>query len=84
MPAQVLPDPIPAPSKHDGMRPASSHEVSEMKVFPPSQSLSPQRMEVDLSPPIKRASPKVDRLSSVMEGVVGNENANANGNGVGH
>lgn len=82
MPAQVLPDPIPAPSKHDGMRPTSSHEVSEMKVFPPSQSLSPQRMEVDLSPPVKRASPKVERMSDVMQGVVGDENAN--GNGVGH
>jgi hypothetical protein len=62
MPAQVLPDPIPAPSKHDGMRPKSSHEVSETSVFPPSQSLSPQRKMQNLSPPVKKSSPVPERV----------------------
>jgi hypothetical protein len=62
MPAQVLPDPIPAPSKHDGLRPTSSHEVSETPVFPPSQSLSPQHKPQILSPPVKKSSPTPDRV----------------------
>lgn len=62
MPAQVLPDPIPAPSKHDGMRPVSSHEMSETPVFPPSQSLSPQHKPQILSPPVKKSSPAPDRV----------------------
>ncbi|KAH7095783.1 hypothetical protein FB567DRAFT_39746 [Paraphoma chrysanthemicola] len=58
MPAQVLPDPIPAPSKHDGIRPTSSHEMSETPVFPPVQSLSPQHRPQIMSPPVKKMSPK--------------------------
>lgn len=79
MPAQVLPDPIPAPSKHDGMRPVSSHEVSEKSVFPPSQSLSPQHKPQILSPPVKKASPRPERMSFEMDGVM-----NGNGNGEAH
>lgn len=79
MPAQVLPDPIPAPSKHDGMRPVSSHEVSEKSVFPPSQSLSPQHKPQILSPPVKKASPRPERMSFEMAGVI-----NENGNGEAH
>ncbi|KAH3952561.1 hypothetical protein HBI56_143110 [Parastagonospora nodorum] len=72
MPAQVLPDPIPAPSKHDAMRPVSSHEMSEKSVFPPSQSLSPQRTPQILSPPVKKASPTPDK----MQGIEMNGNGN--------
>jgi hypothetical protein len=74
MPAQVLPDPIPAPSKHDGMRPVSSHEMSEKSVFPPSQSLSPQRLPQILSPPVKKASPTPEKMMGVE--MYGNGNAN--------
>ncbi|KAL5120314.1 hypothetical protein ACEQ8H_001872 [Pleosporales sp. CAS-2024a] len=63
--AQVLPDPIPAPSKHDGIRPVSSHEVGEKSVFPPSQSLSPQRLPQILSPPVKKASPTPEKMQGI-------------------
>lgn len=68
MPAQILPDPIPAPSKHDGMRPTSSHEMSETPVFPPAQSLSPQHKPQILSPPVKKSSPVPDRMQGVQMG----------------
>jgi hypothetical protein len=77
MPAQVLPDPIPAPSKHDGMRPMSSHDMSETSVFPPSQSLSPKRTETILDPPVKKASPQPERMRGVE--MYGNMNGNGNG-----
>lgn len=57
MPAQILPDPIPAPLKHDGARPPSSHEMSEAHVFPPIKSLSPSVPPQNLSPPVKKSSP---------------------------
>jgi hypothetical protein len=57
MPAQILPDPIPAPSKHDGARPPSSHEMSETHVFPPIKSLDPIVPPQNLSPPTKKSSP---------------------------
>ncbi|KAL5393304.1 hypothetical protein DPSP01_000128 [Paraphaeosphaeria sporulosa] len=57
MPAQILPDPIPAPLKHDGARPPSSHEVSETHVFPPLKALSPIVPPQNLSPPTKKSSP---------------------------
>ncbi|KAF2832986.1 hypothetical protein CC86DRAFT_364982 [Ophiobolus disseminans] len=66
MPAQVLPDPIPAPSKHDAMRPVSSHAMSETSVFPPSQSLSPKREPTIMSPPVKKSSPAPDRMQGVQ------------------
>jgi hypothetical protein len=68
MPAQVLPDPIPAPLKHDGVRPASSHEVSETRVFPPAQSLSPLRTPQILSPPVKKTSPTPERRQNALNG----------------
>lgn len=61
MPAQLLPDPIPAPSKHEGVRPPSSHEMSEVHVFPPIKSLSPNVPLQNLSPPMKKSSPTPDR-----------------------
>ncbi|KAJ4353383.1 uncharacterized protein N0V89_005112 [Didymosphaeria variabile] len=65
MPAQILPDPIPAPSKHDGARPPSSHEMSEAHVFPPIKSLSPSVPPQNLSPPVKKSSPAPNRTLDV-------------------
>jgi hypothetical protein len=62
MPAQVLPDPVPAPSKHDGMRPKSSHEMSETPIFPPIRGLSPHTNPQNLSPPVKKASPTPENI----------------------
>ena len=62
MPAQILPDAIPAPLKHDGARPESSHEMSETRVFPPVRSLNPDESPVILSPPVKKSSPSPERL----------------------
>lgn len=62
MPAQMLPDPIPAPLKHDGMRPVSSHQMSETPIFPPIKALSPQRNPQILDPPTKKSSPAPDRF----------------------
>ena len=61
MPAQILPDAIPAPLKHDGARPPSSHEMSETRVFPPVRSLNPDSSPVILSPPVKKSSPAPER-----------------------
>ncbi|PVH98786.1 hypothetical protein DM02DRAFT_29961 [Periconia macrospinosa] len=61
MPAQVLPDPIPAPSKHDAARPVSSHEVSEKMILPPVKSLPPSTPFQDLSPPMKKTSPTPEK-----------------------
>ncbi|ORY13759.1 hypothetical protein BCR34DRAFT_480526 [Clohesyomyces aquaticus] len=61
MPAHVLPDPIPAPEKHDGARPASSHSISETPVFPPIKSLSPSTKPQNFSAPVKKASPTPER-----------------------
>ncbi|KAF2266879.1 hypothetical protein CC78DRAFT_552246 [Lojkania enalia] len=61
MPAQVLPHPIPAPEKHDGLRPMSSHSLSETPILPPIKSLSPSAAPQNLSPPTKKASPTPDR-----------------------
>jgi hypothetical protein len=61
MPAQVLPDPIPAPLKHDGARPMSSHEMSETPIFPPIRSLNPDASPQILSPPVKKSSPAPER-----------------------
>jgi hypothetical protein len=55
-PAQILPDPIPAPSKHDGSRPVS-HETSERIIMPPVKALPPSVPPQDLSPPTKKSSP---------------------------
>lgn len=62
MPAQMLPDPIPAPSKHDAMRPVSSHQMSETPVFPPVKSLDPVSCPPILEPPTKKQSPQPDRF----------------------
>ncbi|KAF1840840.1 uncharacterized protein K460DRAFT_295273 [Cucurbitaria berberidis CBS 394.84] len=74
MPAQMLPDPIPAPLKHDGMRPVSSHAMSETPIFPPVKSLSPQRNPQILEPPTKKPSPTPERfhLASVSHNGLGN------------
>lgn len=74
MPAQMLPDPIPAPSKHDGMRPVSSHEMSETPIFPPVKALSPQRNPQILEPPTKKPSPTPERfqLASFGQNGLGN------------
>ncbi|KAF2638032.1 hypothetical protein P280DRAFT_456837 [Massarina eburnea CBS 473.64] len=61
MPAQMLPDPIPAPLKHEVARPLSSHDMSERMILPPIKSLSPNTPFQDLSPPTKKASPTPDR-----------------------
>ncbi|CAG5156917.1 uncharacterized protein ALTATR162_LOCUS4710 [Alternaria atra] len=74
MPAQMLPDPIPAPLKHDGMRPVSSHQMSETPVFPPIKSLEPLSSPTILDPPVKKSSPAPDRFLDRMNGL----------NGVGH
>ncbi|KAH8727533.1 hypothetical protein GQ44DRAFT_770104 [Phaeosphaeriaceae sp. PMI808] len=65
MPAQILPDPIPAPSKHDAIRPVSSHEMSETSIFPPAQALSPAHKPLILSPPVKKSSPGPERKNGV-------------------
>ncbi|KAJ4329661.1 hypothetical protein N0V95_010169, partial [Ascochyta clinopodiicola] len=57
----ILPDAIPAPLKHDGARPASSHEMSETPIFPPIKSLNPDASPQILSPPVKKSSPSPDR-----------------------
>ncbi|KAB2101602.1 hypothetical protein AG0111_0g10290 [Alternaria gaisen] len=74
MPAQMLPDPIPAPLKHDGMRPISSHQMSETPIFPPVKSLEPLSSPTILDPPVKKSSPAPDRFLDRMNGL----------NGVGH
>ncbi|KAF2748100.1 hypothetical protein M011DRAFT_485976 [Sporormia fimetaria CBS 119925] len=57
-PAKVLPDPIPAPEKHDVARlPASSQSFSQTNLFPPVQALSPNVKPQNLSPPVKKMSP---------------------------
>ncbi|KAF2739934.1 hypothetical protein EJ04DRAFT_260993 [Polyplosphaeria fusca] len=61
MPAQMLPHPIPAPEKHDGLRPMSSHSLSETPVLPPIKSLSPSAAPPNLSPPTKKAEPTPER-----------------------
>ncbi|KAL5419418.1 hypothetical protein PMIN03_000608 [Paraphaeosphaeria minitans] len=68
MPAQILPDPIPAPLKHDGARPPSSHEVSETHVFPPFKALSPIVPLQNLSPPTKKSSPVPVRAYDATNG----------------
>jgi hypothetical protein len=59
--SQILPDPIPAPSKHDGARPISSHDTSEKMVLPPIKALPPSAPPQDLSPPTKKTSPTPNR-----------------------
>ncbi|USP74292.1 hypothetical protein yc1106_01566 [Curvularia clavata] len=69
MPAQMLPDPIPAPSKHDGVRPLSnSHHLSDTPVFPPIKSLEPLSSPTILDPPVKKSSPAPERFREVMNG----------------
>ncbi|KAI4945925.1 hypothetical protein J4E91_007366 [Alternaria rosae] len=68
MPAQMLPDPIPAPSKHDAMRPVSSHQMSETPVFPPVKSLEPLSSPTILDPPVKKSSPAPNRILDVTNG----------------
>lgn len=68
MPAQVLPDPIPAPLKHDGARPFSSHEMSETRIFPPVKGLGPVEKTQILSPPVKKSSPAPERVSMLGGG----------------
>jgi chemotaxis protein histidine kinase CheA len=68
MPAQMLPDPIPAPSKHDAMRPVSSHQMSETPIFPPVKSLEPLSSPTILDPPVKKSSPAPDRFRDVTNG----------------
>lgn len=55
-----LPDPVPAPEKHDGARPVSSHKFSETTILPP-MNLAPDQREQNLSPPVKKTSPTPDR-----------------------
>ncbi|KAF2189679.1 hypothetical protein K469DRAFT_658746 [Zopfia rhizophila CBS 207.26] len=73
MSTQVLPLPIPAPEKHDGVRPISSHSMSETPILPPIKSLSPSAKPQILSPPTKKPSPAPERLQFTPVG----------GNGVG-
>ncbi|KAF2018762.1 hypothetical protein BU24DRAFT_418311 [Aaosphaeria arxii CBS 175.79] len=61
-PAQMLPAPIPAPEKHDGARPISSHNMSVTPVLPPIKALSPSAKPQNLSPPTKKQSPTPDRF----------------------
>jgi hypothetical protein len=61
MPAHMLPDPIPAPSKHDGARPMSSHSSFGLSVLPPIKSLSPDAKPQIMSPPVKKSSPAPQR-----------------------
>ncbi|KAI4707837.1 hypothetical protein J4E89_007466 [Alternaria sp. Ai002NY15] len=68
MPAQMLPDPIPAPSKHDAMRPVSSHQMSETPIFPPVKSLEPLSSPTILDPPVKKSSPAPNRILDVTNG----------------
>lgn len=56
--AQMLPNPVPAPEKHDGFRPKSSHSMSGI---PPIKSLSPDMRPQNLSPPVKKTSPIPER-----------------------
>jgi hypothetical protein len=71
MPAQMLPDPIPAPSKHDGVRPQESdlHVVSETPLFPPI-SMKPLSSPMILDPPVKKdqSSPAPERLRGSVLG----------------
>ncbi|KAF2648179.1 hypothetical protein K491DRAFT_784254 [Lophiostoma macrostomum CBS 122681] len=60
-PVQMLPNPIPAPSKHDGARPISSHSMSETPIFPPVKALSPNAKPQIMSPPVKKSSPTPER-----------------------
>ncbi|KAF2002858.1 hypothetical protein P154DRAFT_392315, partial [Amniculicola lignicola CBS 123094] len=71
-----LPNPIPAPEKHDGARPFSSHSVSETPIFPPIKSLSPMAKEQNLSPPVKKTSPTPERQSFASLGRNGHGNGN--------
>lgn len=66
MPAQVLPDPIPAPLKHD--LPPSGIEKPEAHVFPPIKSLSPIIPPQNLSPPTKKSSPAPERMHDMTNG----------------
>ncbi|KAF1939553.1 hypothetical protein EJ02DRAFT_255119 [Clathrospora elynae] len=80
MPAQILPDPIPAPSKHDGLRPVSSHAMSETPIFPPIK-MNPLSSPQILVPPTKKQSPTPDRFQSMLNGQNGYGNGYENGNG---
>ncbi|EMD61474.1 hypothetical protein COCSADRAFT_201892 [Bipolaris sorokiniana ND90Pr] len=67
MPAQMLPDPIPAPSKHDGVRlPSHTHHLSETPVFPPVKSLEPLSSPTILDPPVKKSSPAPERFRGAV------------------
>lgn len=77
MPAQMLPDPIPAPSKHDGMRPVSSHQMSETPIFPPVKNLNPLSSPQILEPPTKKQSPSPDRFQTVLNGANGFSNGSS-------
>lgn len=77
MPAQILPDPIPAPLKHDALRPVSSHLMSETSVFPPAQELAPKSSPPILEPPTKKLSPQPERVRAAFLG----QNGYANGGG---
>ncbi|EOA82156.1 uncharacterized protein SETTUDRAFT_173857 [Exserohilum turcica Et28A] len=75
MPAQMLPDPIPAPSKHDDIRRPLSmhsssrhhHNMSDTPVFPPIKSLEPPLSSPTiLDPPVKKSSPAPDRFRGAV------------------
>lgn len=57
----LLPNPVPAPEKHDAARPFSSHSMSETPIWPPIKTLSPSAKPQILSPPTKKSSPTPDR-----------------------
>lgn len=59
-PAQILPAAASgiSPEKHDGVRPVSSHSVSETPVLPPVKSLSPSANPPIMSPPSKKMTPE--------------------------
>jgi len=61
VPAQMLPNPVLAPEKHDGARPISSHSMSETRILPPIKALSPTANPQILNPPTKKMSPTPER-----------------------
>ncbi|KAF2199230.1 hypothetical protein GQ43DRAFT_125283 [Delitschia confertaspora ATCC 74209] len=61
--ANILPDPMTglSPEKHDGVRPVSSHVMSETPIFPPSKALSPNASPQVMHPPVKKMSPTPEK-----------------------
>jgi hypothetical protein len=59
----ILPNPVSglSPEKHDGLRPISSHSMSETPIFPPIRALSPHASPQIMTPPTKKMSPTPER-----------------------